>query len=242
MTQTENALVIGANGTIAKAVILELLEKETITTVYGISRSSSDFEHAKYSHIVCSAHEEQAMGKALEAIPDSSLTQIVCCIGQLHDERKNVFPEKKFEDINAKQLEYYFSVNTILPALWLTAVEPKINRQSQSYFTFLSARVGSIGDNRLGGWYGYRASKAALNSLIKTAQIELRRRKPNCSLVLYHPGTVDTSLSEPFQKNVPDGKLFTPTFTASQLISLLPNLSADSAPHFVDWQGNTIPW
>jgi NAD(P)-dependent dehydrogenase (short-subunit alcohol dehydrogenase family) len=107
---------------------------------------------------------------------------------------------------------------------------------------FFSARVGSINDNLLGGWYGYRASKAALNMLLKSAQVECQRRAKNISLVSYHPGTVDTELSRPFQANVPKDKLFSSEFTVSQLLQFVTNLLAEDGPHYIDWQGKTIPW
>ena len=107
---------------------------------------------------------------------------------------------------------------------------------------FFSARVGSISDNSLGGWYGYRASKSALNMLIKCAQIECQRRAKNITLISYHPGTVETELSKPFQSKVPTGKLFSTDFTATQLLQIIPNLTPENGPHYIDWQGNVIPW
>ena len=115
-------------------------------------------------------------------------------------------------------------------------------KASQSKIILLSARVGSITDNKLGGWYGYRASKSALNMLVKTAQVEFSRRIKKCTLVLYHPGTVDTKLSKPFQGNVPPGKLFSPEFTAMQMLQCVESLQSEQAPHYIDWKGDNIPW
>lgn len=122
---------------------------------------------------------------------------------------------------------------------------PLLTHKTQCTITALSARVGSINDNELGGWYTYRASKAALNMLFKTAAIELARRAKNTKLILFHPGTTDTELSKPFQKNVPAGKLFTPEFVAGQLFELTnnnPDLKLNGEPAYLDWQGSTIPW
>ena len=105
-----------------------------------------------------------------------------------------------------------------------------------------SARVGSIEDNRLGGWYSYRASKAALNMMLKSTAIEFARRSKNIKLIAFHPGTTDTTLSEPFQKNVPVGKLFQPSFVAQQLLSILEDVSVDGRASFLDWKGNDIDW
>jgi NAD(P)-dependent dehydrogenase (short-subunit alcohol dehydrogenase family) len=139
-------------------------------------------------------------------------------------------------------IRQYFDVNTLAPLNWIKQLPVLMHKSKPAHAVFFSARVGSIEDNHLGGWYGYRASKAALNMLLKTAQIELQRRLPDLSLVSYHPGTVDSPLSAPYQKGVPEGKLFSPEFTVSQLMRHLPALVAGDAPHFIDWKGETIPW
>jgi len=119
---------------------------------------------------------------------------------------------------------------------------PLLSKQTACRVTVFSARVGSVSDNRLGGWYGYRASKAALNMMLKTASVELKRRAKGVKLVSFHPGTTDTSLSKPFQKNVPEGKLFTPDFVAQQLLSLESRLVLDGELSYLDWQGQEIPF
>jgi NAD(P)-dependent dehydrogenase (short-subunit alcohol dehydrogenase family) len=106
----------------------------------------------------------------------------------------------------------------------------------------VSARVGSIADNRLGGWYAYRASKAALNQIMRTATIEARRRFKGCILTCVHPGTTDTALSKPFQANVPEGKLFSPTFVAERFMAIFNDLEVDDSGAFLAWDGQTIPW
>ena len=133
-------------------------------------------------------------------------------------------------------------VNFIPPSLWIKHAVKLLAPKCLTSFTVLSARVGSISDNQLGGWYGYRASKAALNMMLKTAQVEYRRRLPESGLVAYHPGTVDTQLSKPFQANVKPEKLFTPEFTAQALWRELDTLSVEKAPYYIDWQGKTISW
>ena len=152
---------------------------------------------------------------------------------------------KKLEDLNADYFNEIISANTLTPLLCLQSILPLLTHKTQCTITALSARVGSINDNKLGGWYTYRASKSALNMLFKTAAIELARRAKNTKLVLFHPGTTDTELSKPFQKNVPAGKLFTPEFVAKQLFELTnnnPDLKLNGEPAYLDWQGSTIPW
>ena len=137
------------------------------------------------------------------------------------------------------------SSNALTPILCIQAILPLLNQQTPCVITALSARVGSIEDNKLGGWYSYRASKAALNMLFKTAAIELARRAKQTRLVLFHPGTTDTELSKPFQKNVPKDKLFSPDFVAEQLYTLLQQpeqLTDIGQPAYIDWQGKNINW
>jgi len=114
---------------------------------------------------------------------------------------------------------------------------PLLRRDEKAVFAALSARVGSISDNRLGGWYAYRASKAALNMVLKTLAIEIGRRFKNQIIVGLHPGTVDTDLSKPFQGNVPEGKLFTAEFSAEKLLDVVDGLSAEDSGNLFDWAG-----
>jgi NAD(P)-dependent dehydrogenase (short-subunit alcohol dehydrogenase family) len=170
------------------------------------------------------------------------LSKVICTTGVLHVSGDKILkPEKRLEDINAMQLAEYFRVNTMVPALWLKHLIKVIDKAGATII-FFSARVGSISENGLGGWYGYRASKAALNMIVKTASIEYRRRAPNTILGCYHPGTVDTGLSKPFQANVKPGKLFTPQFTVSQLLSHIQHFNVEASPYYFDWDGKSIAY
>ena len=133
-----------------------------------------------------------------------------------------------------------FSVNAIGPALVAQAFLPLMAKDNKTVFAALSARVGSISDNRLGGWYSYRASKAALNQYLRTAAIEQRRRWPQCVVVGLHPGTVDTPLSKPFQKNVPKDGLFTPSQSAERLLDVIDRLQPADTGHLFAYDGNRI--
>jgi NAD(P)-dependent dehydrogenase (short-subunit alcohol dehydrogenase family) len=130
----------------------------------------------------------------------------------------------------------------VVPSLWLAALSQSLTRGSSCKIAALSARVGSISDNRLGGWYSYRASKAALNMVMKSAAIEYSRRLPGVKIVAFHPGTTDTALSRPFQRGVPEGKLFAPDFVAQRLASLLDSIEVDGELSFLDWDGKKIEW
>ncbi len=150
-----------------------------------------------------------------------------------------IAPEKSSRELSADGLARYFAVNTIGPALVAKHFLPLLSR-GPAVFAALSARVGSIGDNRLGGWYGYRASKAALNMIVRTLAIELARTRPEAVCIALHPGTVDTGLSQPFQRGVPPGQLFTPQRSAEALLDVLAGLTpADSGGCFA-WDGQRI--
>ncbi|WP_343060427.1 SDR family NAD(P)-dependent oxidoreductase [Sphingomonas rhizophila] len=135
----------------------------------------------------------------------------------------------------------YFRVNATGPALVVRDFLPLMRTDGRAVIAILSARVGSIGDNRLGGWVGYRASKAALNQIIRTFSIELARTRPGLILVGFHPGTVDTGLSAPFQRNLPDGQLLTPTQSARALIGVIDALTPADSGACLDWKGHPVP-
>jgi len=142
--------------------------------------------------------------------------------------------------ISASNFEKIFAANTIFPALVAKHFIHKLNTKSKTIFTSISARVGSISDNHLGGWYAYRMSKAALNMFIKTAGIETARTNKNAVIVGIHPGTVDSELSKPFQARVPDGKLFTPEYSAEKLIEVLQNLTISDTGKCFAWDSKEI--
>jgi len=242
-----NALVIGASGGIGKTLVKKLYESGEYGHVYAVSRSLpiSPIEGVQYHTL--DSENENLVAQYCQQLKQvgGQFSLVVCCIGALHAvgaDGQKFMPEKRLEDIQQEQLSFYFNTNAVLPAIWLKHVEPILKGAEPSKLVFFSARVGSITDNNLGGWYGYRASKSALNMIIKCAQIECQRRAKNISLISYHPGTVETELSRPFQSKVPKGKLFTTDFTVTQLLNIIPNLTADTGPHYIDWQGSVIPW
>ncbi len=158
--------------------------------------------------------------------------------GMLHDDHQR--PERALKELDPAKLARSFAINTIAPALVAKHLIPKMPRDRRAVFAVLGARVGSISDNRTGGWHGYRASKAAIVMLMKTIAIETARNRPNAIIVTLHPGTVDTGMSKPFQGNVAPEKLFTPALAAGQLLRVIDGLTpADSGGHFA-WDGSRI--
>jgi NAD(P)-dependent dehydrogenase (short-subunit alcohol dehydrogenase family) len=168
------------------------------------------------------------------------LHQVLHCAGVLHGQ--GLMPEKSLQQLDAVAMQRSFTLNAFAPVLLLRALLPSLHAAGTACFASLSARVGSIADDRLGGWYSYRASKAAQNQLLKTAAIELRRSAPGVCVVLLHPGTVDSALSRPFQRGVPAEQLFTPARAACQLLAILDRLGPEDSGRFIAWDGSEIPW
>ncbi len=151
-------------------------------------------------------------------------------------------PERALRQLSRTAMAHVLEINTVLPMIVLAAFESQLRNVSRPRVAVLSARVGSIGDNRLGGWYSYRASKSALNMMLQCAAIELHRVNRSLKLIAFHPGTTDTPLSKPFQRGVPADKLFTPKFVADQLSTILDTIEPDGRLSYLDWAGEPIPW
>jgi len=183
--------------------------------------------------------DEASLASAAAELKDgASIRRVIVATGLLHAE--GVSPERSNAALDAAQLLRLYAVNAVGPALIAKHFLPLLPRTEPSVFAALSARVGSIGDNRLGGWHSYRASKAALNMLIRTMAIELKRTRPEAILVGLHPGTVDTPLSKPFQRGVPEGRLFTPDESAQHLLSVVDGLRPEDSGGVFAWDGARI--
>lgn len=170
----------------------------------------------------------------------SPLRLVICTAGLLHG--PDLQPEKRLAQVRRDTLERSFAVNAFGPLLLARTLEPLLRRDLPFHFASLSARVGSIGDNRLGGWYAYRAAKAAQNQLLHTLALEWRRRFPLATVTLLHPGTTATELSEPFRAGVPSPQLFSAERAAAQLIAVLGSQTPEHSGAFLAWDGATIPW
>lgn len=239
-------LVIGANGGLGRA-LLDGLQIKAPGRVVAVSRQPRpielDVDSSDIRWFQSDNSEAGITAVADQLIPrDGYLEGVFICNGVLHSD--DLWPEKKLEDIEVNNLHYLFHHNAVVPMLWLKALLPLVagKQAPRCTITAFSARVGSIGDNQLGGWYGYRSSKAALNMLMKTAAVEYARRAPNTKLLAFHPGTTDTELSRPFQGSVPKEKLFSPNFVVRQLLDITDHLPHDHTLSFLDWDCKDIPW
>ncbi|NQY02514.1 MAG: SDR family NAD(P)-dependent oxidoreductase [Halieaceae bacterium] len=243
-SEGRDALVIGAGGGIGAAMVEALLDDSSVRRVFAVSRDGQDADAQRHEvpcHLHCDHSDESIAAVVAELkAQEFSPGNIVITLGLLHDD--DLQPEKAIERLNRDHLQQVLTVNTVLPALWLSALTPLLRRSERAVVACLSARVGSIGDNHLGGWYSYRASKAALNMMLKTAAVEFARRARGVKLIAFHPGTTDTRLSKPFQARVPEDKLFTPQFVAQSLLTQMQSASCDGQLSYVDWAGKTVPW
>lgn len=240
----QTTIVTGASSGIARAVISQLLAGGE--HVIAISRQAmADEEGQAQAGITWlqSDYSEQSIAEIYHRISADNpiIKQVLMFHGLLHGD--DLFPEKQLRELGRSSLSAVFDANAIVPMLWFQGLAPLLKRQKHDVvLSVCSARVGSISDNQLGGWYSYRASKAALNMLLKTAAIESKRVMPNVKLLAFHPGTTDTPLSEPFQARVPEGKLFTPAFVAECLLKVVSGLAPDGELSYLDWDGKPIPW
>jgi NAD(P)-dependent dehydrogenase (short-subunit alcohol dehydrogenase family) len=246
-----HAFVVGANGGIGLGFVQALLAMDSIARVYATYRvpehaqtlldlAQQEGDRLKVFPLDLTDEEQIIKTVAQIQAQTSVLHYVINCVGLLHD--KDMQPEKSLRQINTDQLMRYFQVNSIGAVLLAKHIVPLLRHGDRSLFASISAKVGSIEDNRLGGWYGYRASKAALNMLMKTIAIEYGRKCPNTIVVVLHPGTTDTSLSKPFQANVPPEKLFSVERTVSQLLTVLEGLTSMDSGSFYSWDGHRLPW
>ena len=245
--------LVVADGALGRALVRRLLDQAPALTVTVTGRPPEPGPDTRrllrqapdrlaYRVLdLCRDEQLRDLGAHLEHL-DRPLRLVVNASGWLHGPAPRQAPEKRLAALQRSALQQSFAVNAWGPVLLAQAVEPALKRSRQAWFASLSARVGSIGDNRLGGWYSYRAAKAAQNQLLKTVALEWRRTMPGVCVACLHPGTTDSPLSQPFQAGVPPGKLFTPDFSAAALLGVLLGLTPRDSGCFRAWDGQRIPW
>jgi len=234
--------IIGANGAIGGALLSHIAEQYPDADLYAFSRSgeAGDRSAVDARWIEMDFLDEDSIKQSLDPIPKGTkFDAVIVATGILHTD--GFGPEKALSAISPEKMQTLFAVNTIGPSLVMKHFTPHMNRKERSVIAVISARVGSLSDNRLGGWYSYRASKAALNMVVKTASIEAARRYKKMVIVALHPGTVDSDLSEPFQGNVPDGMLFSPAYSAERLWQVIQSVEPDRSGQQIAWDGQTVP-
>ena len=235
-----NICVIGSTGGIGSAFVRALAARANVERVFAASRSGANFDHPKVIPLTLDLEKETLIQKsALETSQYGPLDAVLVTTGMLHE--NGISPEKSIRDLSGEKLERLYKINTIGPALVAKHFLPRLRRDGPVLMAAVSARVGSISDNELGGWYSYRASKAALNMILKTISIEFSRRHKQSIVVGLHPGTVDSDLSKPFQRNVAKKKLFTPEESVQYLLNVLDRLKPADSGYCFDWRGEIVP-
>jgi NAD(P)-dependent dehydrogenase (short-subunit alcohol dehydrogenase family) len=224
------AVVLGARGGIGAALVEALEATQAFGQVLGYTRQSIPALDLK--------EESSVAAVAAQVRQRGTPRLIIDATGVLHG--PGMQPEKALQAIDPQAMAEAFAINAIGPALLMKHLLPLLPAEGKAVFATLSARVGSIGDNRLGGWYSYRASKAALNQLVRTAAIELQRRRPQALCIALHPGTVDTALSAPFARG--GLEIQSPAMAALGLLETLDRASAGDNGSFLGQRGERLPW
>jgi NAD(P)-dependent dehydrogenase (short-subunit alcohol dehydrogenase family) len=236
--EPETVLVAGAGGGIGNAFCEALVQVFPAIGIVRLARRPAALEplRAPTTDLACDISDEESIAQAIDGLPEGMrIDWVFVATGWLHDEERS--PEKTYRSLDPANLAYAYQINAIGPAILVKHLIPHLSRSRPARIGILSARVGSISDNRLGGWHAYRASKAALNMLIKNYAIELVRQKPGHVIVGLQPGTTDTGLSAPFQRNVPKDQLQTPEFTATRLLGVMRRLRQEDSGGLFDFEG-----
>ncbi len=241
---TQSALIQGGASGLGQALVDRALKSGEFEQIFVTARDRSRIitEDSRVIPIELDLMSDTSINEASEKIASNTekLHLVVTTAGILKDESVGVRPEKKLADLTRSKLEIVFSVNCFGPFLWYAALGQLIRHREALVVATLSARVASVGDNRLGGWHSYRASKTAQNMLTKNLSLELSRTNPRAVIVGLHPGTVDTDLSKPFQTGVPPNKLFSPEHSAAYLWDVLNTLTPERTGQVIAWDGQTI--
>lgn len=238
----KNIAIIGANGAIGSEFVKQFRQfsEKNIDKIYAFSRNKPDYinENDKIIFAKIDIEDENSIKNAAEIVGEEKLDLIIVATGFLHNE--NFGPEKSLREISSEKFQKVFAINAIAPALIAKYFLPKLNKENPAIFAAISARVSSISDNFLGGWYAYRASKTALNMVLRNLAIEIKRTNKNAIIVGLHPGTVDSNLSKPFKASVKPEKLFSPNYSAKKLIEVLSLVKSEDSGFLFDYEYKKI--
>jgi len=234
-----NVAVFGAGGGLGGAFVAALAQDAAVARVHAASRTAPDVTGPKTRAHACDPLDEAALERTVAAMTgDGPLHLVLVATGILHAD--GIAPEKTWRHAEADTMAQVLAVNTIAPTLIAKHVLPALARDRKTCLAALSARVGSISDNRLGGWVSYRASKAALNMVIRTFAVELARVNKQALFIGLHPGTVETGLSQPFRGGVPEGKLFTPQRSVSGMLAVIDGADPTRSGRIFDYAGEEV--
>ena len=238
-SRSTSAVIVGASGSIGGALIRALAQRAAHAPIFALSRSGTSVLPGVRTVPVDLCDEATISAAAARVGEAGPVGLVIVATGLLH--QTDISPEKTVRALDPTAMATVFAVNTIGPALVAKHFVPLLARRERCVFAALSARVGSIGDNRLGGWYAYRASKSALNQILRTLAIEVARGRPQAIVVGLHPGTVTSGLSRPFRPDPTADGVFSPEESAAHLLRVLHGLGADDTGGVFAWDGSSIP-
>ncbi|WP_339651083.1 SDR family NAD(P)-dependent oxidoreductase [Halopseudomonas pelagia] len=239
-------VIAGASRGIGWALVQQLLLRDDVGQIFALARHTPEGgwpDDVRLIPLLGDLTEELVLDTLAASVSGrcDRLDMLINTVGFLHEDQGQQ-PEKSLRQVSLSALQRSFTINAGIPILLAKAFLPLLRGKHRCVFASLSARVGSIGDNRLGGWYAYRASKAAQNMLMRTFAVEWQRLNRKGVCLLLHPGTTDTELSRPFQANVPEAKLFTADFVAERLLAVIAERGPEDSGQFYAWDGRVIPW
>lgn len=234
-----NVVVVGRNGAIGQAFV-DLLSVNNLykKNLFTFSRVKPEKIYPHETFYEIDYENEEYIENAFNKIEEQTIDLVIVATGLLHTDE--YMPEKSLKDLSIDKFQKFYMANAIFPALVGKHLLPKLSKEKKTIFAVISARVGSISDNYLGGWYLYRASKAALNMVLKNFSIELKRTHSHGVVVALHPGTVKSTLSEPFQKNVPEKQLFEPHDSVEKMLDVLLKIDVNHSGKMLDYNGQEI--
>jgi NAD(P)-dependent dehydrogenase (short-subunit alcohol dehydrogenase family) len=234
------AVVIGASGAIGSAFVEALCADLGFTHIFALSRSGQEFYDERVQSLFVDLEDENSIANAALACARAGPCHLLInTVGVLHGPI-GIKPEKALKELDGTKMAKLFALNTIGPALVLKYFSPIMSKDGRAILATLSARVGSISDNQLGGWYTYRATKSALNQIIKSAAIELQTRRKHLICVGLHPGTVRSSMSEPFLANYRANDVFSAQFAVQSMLDVLAGLTPEQSGRTFAWDGEEI--
>jgi len=241
MGEDLRVIIVGSTGGIGGAFIDKFAASSQVSKIYALSRAGQSHPSPKVANLTFDFTDESSIDAAAEALRETGAFDL-CIIATGLLQGQGIAPEKNMRAMSLEAFQTSFMVNAFGPAVTAKYFLPLMRRDRKAVLAALSARVGSISDNRIGGWYAYRASKAALNMVLKTLSIEFGRRFKETVIIGLHPGTVDTGLSKPFQGNVPKDKLFTPEFSAEKLLAVIDQVEPKDSGLLFAWDGKQVPF
>tara|TARA_R110002110_G_scaffold121431_2_gene297167 strand:+ start:147 stop:944 length:798 start_codon:yes stop_codon:yes gene_type:complete len=252
ISRVENALIIGAGHGIGLALVTQLIEMNPRIKIWATYHNQVkanpllEYQRTNSENLTCIKNPlseeddiENLVGKIEHKLGGTNLNLCINCIGFLHNE--DIMPEKSLRDINKQQLMKYFEVNSVLTPLLAKHIKKLFSSSEVSAFACISAKVGSLEDNKLGGWYGYRASKAALNMFIKNIAIDYKQSQLKTIVLAIHPGTTTTELSKPFLSHIKH-TIWSPDDTAKHIIDVIEKTNIQESGCFKNWDNTNIPW